>query len=146
MKETNDLSSGWKIPDIRWKPVGLGYAVGLLSTLVAGLPLLVIMGNSWLMALAGSIGLFIGGLVTGRRVGPSLSLVNGALMAMLYNLTVSILFFIGSFLQVLPEPLPGLPQGDSTFFFAWPLGQFVIGIFSAILGSRLHSSSPRSKV
>lgn len=126
--------------------MGLGYAIGLLSTIVAGLPLLLIMGDSWLMAITGSIGLFVGGLVTGKRVGPPLAVLNGALMAMLYNFTVSILFFIGSFLQVLPEPLPGLPQGDSTFFFAWPLGQFAIGIFSAILGSRFHSNSPGSRV
>lgn len=137
------ISKGWNVPDIHWRAVWLGYVIGLLSTLVAGFPLLLITENSWLMAIAGSVGLFIGGLVTGRRVGRSLAVVNGALMAMLYNLTVSILFYVGSFLQVLPEPLPGLPQGDSTFFFAWPLAQFAIGIFSTILGCRILSKRLR---
>ncbi|MBI4329681.1 MAG: hypothetical protein HY673_00185 [Chloroflexi bacterium] len=142
-KETSIPPSGsWKIPDIQWKSVVLGYAIGLMGTLVVGLPLLLIMEGSRLMALAGSVSLLIGGLVAGRWAGRSLAVVNGALMAILYNFTVSIAFFVGSFLQLLPEPMPGLPQGDSTYFFAWPLLQFAIGILSSILGSRFAASGP----
>ena len=96
-----------------------------------------------MMALAGSASLLVGGLLVGRRVTSSVAVVNGALMAILYNLSVAIFFFVGSFLEVLPEPLPGLPQGDSTFFFAWPLAQFVIGIVSAIVGSRIFANRLR---
>ena len=143
-KDKNAPSSiGWQVPEIRWKTVGLGYATGLLGTLVIGLPLLLIMGKSWMMALAGSASLLVGGLLVGRRVTSSVAVVNGALMAILYNLSVAIFFFVGSFLEVLPEPLPGLPQGDSTFFFAWPLAQFVIGIVSAIVGSRIFANRLR---
>ena len=137
-KEKNTPSpAGWQVPEIRWRTVWLGYLAGLLSTLVIGLPILVIMGKSWLMALAGSLGLFVGGLLVGRQVTSSVAVVNGALMAILYNLTVALFYFVGSFLEVFPEPLPGLPQGDSTFFFAWPLAQFVIGILGAIIASRI---------
>lgn len=137
-------SEGWRIPDIRWKAVWLGYAIGMLGTVAVGLPLLLIIGNSWLVALVGLVGLFIGGLVTGRMVSDRLLLVvNGALMAILYNSTVSLLFFVGSFLEVLPEPLPGLPTGDSTFFFAWPLVQFAIGLLSAVIGSRIFGNRIR---
>ena len=129
-------SASWQVPEIRWRTVWLGYLIGLLSTLVIGLPFLLIMKRSWLMALAGSIGLLVGSLVVGRRVTRSTAVVNGALMAILYNLSIALFYFIGSFLEVFPEPLPGLPQGDSTFFFAWPLAQFVIGILGAIIGSR----------
>lgn len=137
-------TAGWKVQDIRWAPVGLGFVLGLLGTLVVGLPLLVITDDSWLMAIAGSAGLLVGGLVAGRMMGASLAVVNGALIAILYNLTVSLVFFAGSFLQILPEPLPGLPQGDSTFFFAWPLVQFAIAIFGSIMGSRM-AAAPRRR-
>lgn len=141
MDKEKDVSSseGWRVPDIRWGTVALGYATGLAGTFVVGLPLLVIMGSSWLMALTGSIGLFVGGALVGIRVGSSLAVVNGALTAILLNLTVGLAFFIGSFFQVLPEPLPGLPQGDSIFFFAWPLAQFAIGTLSAIMASRIFA-------
>ncbi len=139
-KKDEPSSAGWKVPDIRRRTVATGCAIALACTLVIGLPFLFLMENSWLMALTGSIGLFIGGFLVGARVGLSLALVNGALMAILYNITVSVVFFIGSFLQVLPEPMPGLPQGDSTFFFAWPLVQFAIGILSAIIGARIFAN------
>jgi len=83
------------------------------------------------------VGLFVGGLLTGRRVWPRPPLLNGALLAVVYNLTVVVAFFIGSFLEILHEPLPGLPQGDSTFFFAWPLAQFVLATAGAAIGGRM---------
>ena len=129
--------------DIYWRAVWSGYLVGLASTIVAGTPLIVVMRSSWLLAFAGSAGLFSGGIIAGRRVGRQLAVVNGALMAILYNFTLALAFFIGSFLQLLPEPLPGLPQGDSTFFFAWPLGQFAIGIVGTLLGSHKKQTNTR---
>lgn len=134
---------GWAVQDLHWGATGFGYAIGLLVTLVAGLPLLLINENTWLLAAAGSAGLMAGGLVTGRRVGSQLALVNGALMGILYNFTVALSYFIGSSFQLFPEPLPGLPQGDSTFFFAWPLAQFAIGILGTTLGSRIGVSRTR---
>ena len=124
------------VEDIRWRAVGAGYFIGVLVTLVAGVPLLVFAESSWLLAAAGLGGLLIGGFATGRKVGAQLALINGALMGILYYFTTALSFFAGSFLQLLPEPLPGLPQGDSTFFFAWPLAQFVVSVLGAVLGSQ----------
>lgn len=143
MEESNSSARQGTAQDIHWRAVWAGYLVGLASTIAVGTPLVLIMRSSWLLAIAGSAGLFAGGFVTGRRVGPQLAVVNGALMAILYNFTVAVAFFIGSFLELLPEPLPGLPQGDSTFFFAWPLAQFAIGIVAAILGSRKKQTNAR---
>ena len=124
------------VEDIRWRAVGAGYFIGVLVTLVAGVPLLVFAESSWLLAGAGLGGLLIGGFATGRMAGAQIALINGALMGILYYFTTALSFFAGSFLQLLPEPLPGLPQGDSTFFFAWPLAQFVASVLGAVLGSR----------
>lgn len=134
---------GWAVQDLHWGAAGPGYAIGVLVTLLAGLPLLLINDNTWLFAGAGSAGLLAGGLVTGRRVGSQLALVNGAWMGILYNLTVTLSYFIGSFLELFPEPLPGLPQGDSTFFFAWPLVQFAIALLASVLGSRIGVNRTR---
>ena len=58
-------------------------------------------------------------------------------MGILYNLTVVVALFAGWFFELLPEPLPGLSQGDSTFFFTWPLMQFAVSVIGAIVGSRI---------
>lgn len=129
---------GWQVEDIRWRVVWLAYFIGFLITLAVGLPLLIAVENSWLLALAGLSGLLTGGFVVGRKMGRQLAIINSALMSILYNFTVALVFFVGWFLQLLPEPLPGLPQGDSTFFFAWPLAQFVVSVLAAIWGS--HSA------
>ncbi|MBI4297855.1 MAG: hypothetical protein HY676_04920 [Chloroflexi bacterium] len=128
---------GWGVQDIRWPAIWAGYAVATLVTLAAGLPLLAAKDSTWLLAASGSAGLLAGGLVTGKRAGRQLALLNGALLCVMYNVSVAGAFFIGSILQLLPEPLPGLPQGDSTFFFAWPLAQFVLAVAGAAVGSRM---------
>lgn len=123
--------------DIRWKVVLWGYAIGVVITLAAGIPLLLALESSWMLGLVGLGGLFAGGFVVGARVGLQTAIINGALMGILYNLTVVVALFAGWFFELLPEPLPGLAQGDSTFFFAWPLMQFAVSVTSAIVGSRI---------
>lgn len=131
-----ELRGGWQVDDVRWGAVWVGYFVGLIITAVVGVPLLLVLESSWLLALAGLGGLLFGGFVVGRKVGPRLAPINGALTGIVYYFTVALAFFAASFLELLPEPLPGLPQGDSTFFFAWPLAQLVVSVLSAALGSR----------
>lgn len=133
----------WQVDDIRWRAVLFGYLIGLLITLAVGVPLLLTLESSWLLALAGLGSLLIGGFLVGGKVGPKLAPINGALLAIIYYFTVALAFFAGSFLELLPEPLPGLPQGDSTFFFAWPLAQFVVSVLSAALGSRTSLNGSR---
>lgn len=136
MEERSEFKAGLQIADICWGGVGIGYIIGLSITVVVGIPLFVIAESAWLLAAAGLGGLLIGGFAVGRRVGARIALINGALTAVLYYLTVALAYLAASFLELLPEPLPGLPQGDSTFFFAWPLAQFVVGVTSAMIGSR----------
>ena len=123
--------------DIVWKAVWQGYAIGLVVTLAAGVPLLLVLESMWLLGGAGLVGLLAGGGVVGARVGQRVAVINGALMGIMYNMTIVLALFAGWFFELLPEPLPGLPQGDSTFFFSWPLMQFAVSVAGGILGSRL---------
>lgn len=136
----SELPAGWSIGDFRWRAVGAGYLISLAVTLLAGIPLLILAENAWLLAAAGTAALLAGGFVVGRWGGRKLAVLNGALMAILYYLTLSLAFFVGSLLELLPEPLPGLPQGDSTFYFAWPLAQLIVGIVGAAVGVRFAIS------
>ena len=133
--ERDAIKSGWAPADIRWKAVGAGYLVAAVVTIGAGIPLLVITDSSWMLVVASLVALLGAGLVVGRRSGRQLAIINAALTGILYYFTTALALFVGWFFQWLPEPLPGLPQGDSTFFFAWPLLQVVVSVVGAILGS-----------
>lgn len=129
------IRGGLAPADIRWKAVGVGYLVAVVVTIGAGIPLLVSTDSSWMLVVANLVALLGAGFVIGRKSGPQLSIINGALMGIICYFTTALALLVGWFFQWLPEPLPGLPQGDSTFFFAWPLLQFVVGVVGAILGS-----------
>ncbi len=121
--------------DFHWLEVGIGFGVSLVITLAVGVPLLVVFDNSWLFAAASMGGLFLGAFVAGRRAGTSEPL-NGAAIVLIHFFALALAFFVGEITEKLPEPLPGLEMSDSTFFFAWPLGQMVLGIFGSLAGGR----------
>jgi len=64
--------------------------------------------------------------------------LNGAFIAVFYFSIAAAAIFGGEFLGVLPDPLPGLPRGDSTFFFVWPLEQLAAGTVGAAAGGWLR--------
>ncbi len=120
--------------DIAWGAVWLGYGIALAGTLIAGAwGLFYANEGLWWVAERGMVFLFIGGLVAGvaARTGEPL---HGAFIAAFYFGTATIVIFVGEFLGVLPDPLPGLPRGDSTFFFVWPLGQLVAATLGVVIG------------
>jgi len=124
--------------DIAWPAVGLGYAVALGGTLAAaGLGLSTAGKGMWWVANWGALSLFIGAAAAGfaaRTAEP----LNGAYIAVLYFGTVTLAVFGGEFLGVLPDPLPGLPRGDSTFYFVWPLEQLAAATLGAMAGGWLR--------
>ena len=124
--------------DIAWPAVGLGYAVALGGTLAAaGLGLSTAGKGMWWVANWGALSLFIGAAAAGfaaRTAEP----LNGAYIAVLYFGTVTLAVFGGEFLGVLPDPLPGLPRGDSTFYFVWPLEQLAAATLGAMAGGWLQ--------
>lgn len=120
--------------DIRWGDVRLAYGVSVALTLALGGAVFVAVDqNVWWVALAGVVGLFVGGYLIGRRAGRRDAL-GGTMLAIVYFATVFAVIFGGALGDLLPDPLPGLPIGDSTFFFVWPLSQLAAAVLGALLG------------
>lgn len=122
--------------DVHWKAVRTGYGLALAGTLVVGLPLFLWDGNIWWVAVAGVASLYGGGLLAALLSGTPEPL-NGALVGLAYFATVAVVLFAGAATDALPDPLPGLPKGDSTFFMAWPLGQVAASTLGALSGGWL---------
>lgn len=129
--------------DVAWAAVWTGFAIGLLGTLAAGTWVFAFAGKgTWWAANAGSLCLFCGAVVTGYRARTAEPL-NGAFIAVFYFGTVALAIFSAEFLKVMPDPLPGLPRGDSTFYFVWPLEQLAAGTLGAMAGGWLWARRSR---
>ncbi|MBI2912255.1 MAG: hypothetical protein HYY05_08930 [Chloroflexi bacterium] len=121
--------------DVHWRAVGLGYAASAAATLVLALLTATWGPGAWGIALSGTVFLLLAGLAAGA-LARSAEPLNGALIGILYLGTFALIMFVGSATDTLPDPLPGLEVGDSTFFFAWPLAQILVPTLGAMLGGR----------
>ncbi len=123
--------------DVAWGAVWTGFAIALLGTLAAGIWAFAFAGKgTWWAANIGTLCLFCGAAVTGYRA-RSAEPLNGAFIAVFYFGAVALVIFSAEFFKVMPDPLPGLPRGDSTFFFVWPLAQLAASTLGAIVGGVL---------
>jgi hypothetical protein len=123
--------------DIAWAAVWTGFAIALVGTLAAAAWTFAFAGKgTWWAANIGTLCLFCGALMTGYRARTAEPL-NGAFIAVFHVGAVTLVIFGAEFLKVMPDPLPGLPRGDSTFFFVWPLAQLAAGTIGAIVGGVL---------
>lgn len=131
--------------DVAWRAVWSGFAIALAGTLMVGGSGLAFAGQGmWWVAYCGVASLFGGGVAAGwlaRTAEP----LNGAFIAVFYFGTVALTVFVGEFLAVLPDPLPGLPRGDSTFYFVWPLEQLAAGTLGAMLGGWMWNRRNKGK-
>lgn len=128
-EEAQELS----ITDFHWSKIRLGFIISIMLTLIVGLPLTVAFDNAWLLAWTGVFGLFIGAIITARLAGTG-ELLNGAAIALLYFSAIALFYMVGQALEFLPDPLPGLPADDSTFFFVWPMAQIIAGTIGSFVG------------
>ncbi len=124
-----------KPKDINWGAIWRGYALSVAGTLVLGLSLFLLERNVWLIAAAGTLSLFAGGFAAARRAKAS-ELLNSAFVGLIYFTTIVAVIFLGAILDTLPDPLPGLPKGDSTFFMAWPLAQLLASTLGGLVSGR----------
>lgn len=120
---------------LRWRVIGVALAISMAGTAVLGGALFLFQQNVWWLAMGGLLSLFGGGVYLGWRSHEPEPLY-GTLLAVLYfGLVVGILFG-GELTEVLPDPLPGLAIGDSTFFFVSPLLMLVASVVGSVLGGR----------
>jgi hypothetical protein len=120
-------------PDFHWRKIWLGFGLSMAVTLVIGLPLMTVFGSAWWLAWTGVAALFISAIIVARLAGTGEPL-NGAMLALLYFAVVAIVYLVGQAFEMLPDPLPGLPADDSTYFFVWPLAQIVAGALGSVIG------------
>lgn len=122
--------------DVVWKDVWTGYLIGLLGSAILGGAVFALIGaNMWWLAAASAVALLVAGFRLARQTGRWEGL-SATLVTILYYVTVTLILIIGMMFEVLPDPLPGLPKGDSTFFFVWPLAQLISTVVGALLGRR----------
>ncbi len=120
--------------DIAWGAVWMGYGAALVATAAIAAWALLLGGRGlwWIASCCGGL-LFAAGFWAGWRARDPEPL-NGALIAALFCATLIAVYFAGEFLAILPDPLPGLPRGDSTFFFVSPLALLAAATVGAIVG------------
>ncbi len=115
--------------------LGIALAISVIGTAVVGGALLVFLDNIWWLAVGGMASLFGGGIYLGRQCREPEPLFGAVLTACYFGLVAGILFG-GELAERLPDPLPGLSIGDSTFFFVSPLLMLVAGVAGTVLGGR----------
>ncbi|MEE9199616.1 MAG: hypothetical protein V3U26_07470 [Dehalococcoidia bacterium] len=114
-------------------------AISVAGTALPGGILLALLDNVWWLTLSGLISLFAGAFYLGWRSREPEPLYGVLLVVVYFGLAAGFLF--GEELaEVLPDPLPGLAIGDSTFFFVSPLLMLVAGVAGSVLGGQWRIS------
>lgn len=123
-----------------WRTVAVAWSISIGGTLVlGGAAYYLLVENVWLIAVASLMSLFAAGFYLARRTGESEPL-QGALLAVLFFGVVAAVLFGGTLLEELPDPLPGLDIGDSTFYFVWPLLQMVAAVAGSVVGGWISAN------
>lgn len=135
--------SSQQLPDVVWKNVWQSLAVALVGTLVLGGTIFfVVKPDMWWLAWISFVVLLGAGFMlarpTGRFEGMSIALV-----AIFYYTVTSLVLMVGMLFEMLPDPLPGLPRGDSTYFFVWPLLQLAGVFIGALIGQMTAARETR---
>lgn len=133
-----------------WRALVVALAASLAGTAVLGGVPLLLAHSVWWLALGSAPSLLGAGLYLGWRAREPEPLY-GAVLAILYFGLVAGVLFGGELTETLPDPLPGLATGDSTFFFVWPLLMLTAGFVGSLLGGRVaverkaqHEAEPRA--
>ena len=130
-------------PNTPWKLVWIALAISILGTALLGGALFAIHQNVWWIALGGAASLMAGGGYLGSRSGEPEPLY-GSLLAILYFGSVLIILFGGMLTEWLPDPLPGLGIGDSTFYFVSPLLMLAAAVAASVFGGKMGQREPRA--
>lgn len=129
--------------DVRWVDVWVGFAVAAGATAVFAPLVLYLSDNSWWVSVVSILAVGAGGAVAGMRA-KQIEPLNGALLMALVFATEGTIAMIGEVMEWVPEPLPGLPVGDSTIFFVSPLGQLAFAVAGSLFGGWWATRRPAS--
>jgi len=113
----------------------LALAAGVGGTIALGVPPLLLRDNVWWLALASVPSLLAAGFLLGWRAREPEPLYGAVLGSFYFGIVASVLFG-AELAEALPDPLPGLATGDSTFFFVWPLLILVTSFVGSVAGGR----------
>jgi hypothetical protein len=123
----------------------IALATSVAGTVVLGGGLYFLLAhNVWWVALGSVPSLLAGGLYLGWKVVEPEPLY-GSILSFLYFAIVSLILFGSTWAGKLPDPMPGLATGDSTFFFVWPLLMLAAGVAGSIIGGRLAVARLKDK-
>ena len=125
---------------LRPEGIAIGFAVGLILTLIVGLPLYFLLDNAWALWVTSGVGLAAGGAVAALRA-RSPQPLNGALVGFLGYVAALVLFGGATAATGDAQPLAGVPDDDQTFFLTWPLLMVAAGMMGALLGGRARVRS-----
>jgi hypothetical protein len=111
-------------------------AISTTGTAAVG-GILFLFGQSvWWLAAGGLLSLFVAGAWLGWQAKEPEPLY-GALLAVLYFGLVAGALVGGELAEALPDPLPGLAIGDSTFFFVSPLLMLAASVGGSVVGGSI---------
>lgn len=113
----------------------LALAASVAGTIALGVPPLLLRDNVWWLALASVPSLLAAGFLLGWRAREPEPLYGAVLGALYFGIVAGVLFG-AELAEALPDPLPGLATGDSTFFFVWPLVILVMSFVGSVVGGR----------
>ncbi len=119
--------------DVRRIDVLIGFAVAAGSTAVLAPLVLAVSNNVWWVSVVAALAIGAGAAIAGLRA-KQIEPLNGALLMALFFVAEAAIAMIREVMAWLPEPLSGLPVGDSTFFFVSPLVQLVCAVAGSLLG------------
>ncbi len=143
MSQDGGLPSRPAGPNTPWKLIWIALAISILGTAVLGGVAFAIDRNVWWIALGGAASLVVGGGYLGSRSGEAEPLY-GSLLAILYFGLVLVILFGGMLTEWLPDPLPGLGIGDSTFYFVSPVLMLAAAVAASVFGGKVWQQEPRA--
>lgn len=122
--------------ELSWRVTLVALLISVAGTAILGGALFRLRGDVWWLAIGSVPSLLGAGIYLGWRSREPEPLY-GALLALLYfGLVVGFLFSMEA-AEALPDPVPGLAIGDSTFFFVSPLIMLATGVVGTVVGGQL---------
>ncbi len=125
-----------------WRMFLVAFAIGVLGTAALGGVLFHLWANVWWLALGGGLSLFTGCFYLGWRMRAPEPLYAALLAIASFGVMAAVLFG-GELSETLPDPLPGLATGDSTFFFVVPLLMLTASVLGMLAGGKAATNPSR---